>query len=210
MRLAAAGVNFGPPLAPVFPFVGLLVENRLSGLGALPIVLAFLAWSGLAGVVVLIVNARLILVRQKTLGLAAFGLVIDCESPRRVLLVEAGALAFPLIAGTLAALSSDGADSQFWAATGVPLGLYALGWAPWLWPSRRTLADRLGACSVVRHGAPDVSRRSIWLDVFLLGPLLLLLPLSLDVRGAAIGTFIGLLLMALLAFFSRRAVASAE
>ena len=203
-RLAAVAVSLAPALVPVFPLVGLMSEDRLRGMGGAAYALVFVAWSVVMGCVVLLVNAWLIRTRCTTFGLAYADLVITGARPGRLLAVGICVALIPPFCGLIAAFACSGESLQRQAAFGVPAALYAVDWAVWLGPARRTLAERLSGGRVVRQpSATAARRRSIWPDVLLLGPPILLFPLSTDAPRGIVGGLVAIAVMGLPVLLSR-------
>jgi hypothetical protein len=195
-------VNLAPILAPLFPFLGAAAAGEGRGMGGLAIFIVFGTWSIGGSLLVLLLNATLLLRRRQTLGLAYFQLAAEGDRPGRMLLAEGLIwLAFPLL-GWFASLFSSDAETRSCVLESVLLASWLGNWLFWLAPSRRTLADRLGGCRIV-VARPDPTHAMkagfggpVWPEVVLLGPPLLLMPWYGQIRGAAAGGLVALLVMA--------------
>lgn len=195
-------MNLAPILAPLFPFLGAAAAGEGHGMGGTGIFIAFGTWSLGGTLLVLLVNAVLLLRRKQSLGLAYFELVADGERPGRILLAEGLLWLAPLLLGGVASLFSSDSETSNCLLVYVPLASWLGNWLFLLAPSRRTLADRLGGCRIVPLH-PDLRRAMkagfkgpAWPEVVLLGPPLLLMPWYGQIRGAAAGGLVALLVMA--------------
>jgi hypothetical protein len=171
-------------------------------MGGLAIFIAFGMWSVGGTLLVLLLNAVLLLGRRQSLGLAYFQLVAAEGRPGRIVLAEATLWLVPPLFGALASQFSSDSETSHNLMLYVPLVSWLANWLFWLTPSRRTLADRLGGCRiVVAHPDPTHAMKAgfggpVWPEVVLLGPPLLLMPWYGQIRGAAAGGLVALLVMA--------------
>jgi hypothetical protein len=172
-RIAAACVNLAPALVPLVPMTATWMSDNEPTYG----VLGYYAWSFGALLLVILANTVLLLWRQQSLGLAYLGLAYRGPSAARMLLGKGVVWLLPWF--TIPSIA-------------VPLAFVA-NWLVWLWPGRRTLADRVGQCRVVeRH---DYRDPPLLLELLMVGPIVLFLPMYAQLRGGALGAALALLLV---------------
>jgi hypothetical protein len=195
-RLAAFVLDLFFVAVPWAPMLGVALDPNLpQGFGGVGILIVVCGFGGLATFAILVTELVLLLVRGRTLGMAAAGLAVARGSRALSAFVAVSLVAGPAI---VAAVVTRGlpidASTIATIVVAAPLAILLLNAALALGPSARTLVDRASGVVLARE-PPDarvpLRLGGVFLDVVLLAvagaPVLLAFDWS-DFGGAAIAS----------------------